>query len=138
MPARSVQATASGSVGRVLAVLLLVSVLSACDDGIPGSEEGSTIDRQQFVAAMVGLRAAAVRSPSGRVNAAQRDEILAEHGLDEEDLMRYVEVHGTNVPHMTEVWAEIQDILAEWLGVDTSELELELDEDPEEAMEPLP
>jgi hypothetical protein len=121
---------------RLLALILLVSVLSACDDGIPRSGQGSTIDRQQFVAAMVGLRAAAVRSPSGRVNAAQRDEILAEHGLEEEDLMRYVEVHGTNVPHMTEVWAEIQDILAEWLGVDTSELEPE--EDPEEAAEPLP
>jgi len=106
----------------VAAVGLLV-LTAACDNGIPGSGSGSTIEREQFIDAMVELRAEGVRSPTGRIAGATRDGILGRQGLEEDDLRHFVEVHGRNVPLMTEVWAEVQLRLAETLGVDVEEVE---------------
>ncbi len=102
---------------------VLAVLAAACDDGIPRSEREATIDRDHFITTIVELRAVAVRTPSGRIGEPERERILSEAGVGEDDLRRYVEVHGRNVPHMNEVWAEVQLLLSERLGVSQEELE---------------
>jgi len=121
---------------RVLSTLVAVTGLllltAACDDGIPGSGAGRTIEREQFIDVMVELRTEAVRSPTGRIAAADRNGILGRRGLVEDDLRNFAEIHGRNVPLMAEVWAEVQLRLAKALGVDVEDLEVieELDDLP--------
>jgi len=107
-------------------------LIAGCDDGIPGSGPGRAIEREQFVEVMVELRTEGVRSPTGRISASDRDSILGRRGLVEDDLRNFVEVHGRNVPLMTEIWAEIQLGIAEALGVNVEELDAieELDDLP--------
>ena len=134
-PKRSNCPPGRGSSILVTAVGLLLLV-AACDDGIPGSGPGSTIERERFIEVMVELRYEAVRSPTGRITDTARDGILGRQGLVEDDLRSFVEVHGRNVPLMTEVWAEVQLRLADTLGVEVDELEVL--EEPDELPEVLP
>lgn len=116
----------------LLAGLVLLLLTAACDDGIPRSGPGSAIERERFVEVMVELRVEGVRSPTGRIGTTARERILGGHGLVEDDLRNFVEVHGRNVPFMTEVWADVQLRLAEALGVEVEDLE------PGEELDPLP
>lgn len=78
-----------------------------CDGGIPGSERERTIPREAFIEAMVELRAAADRGPEARVTSPDRERILSELGVTSEQLIRFAEVHGRNVPLMNQVWEEV-------------------------------
>jgi hypothetical protein len=97
----------------LVAVGLLLVALTACDGGIPGSERERTIPRETFIQAMVELRLAAVESPGEPVTAARRDRVLEALGVTSEQLVRFAEVHGRNVPYMNDVWNEVQRRLLE-------------------------
>lgn len=92
----------------LLSTLLLATALAACDPGFPGSGREPTISEDTFVATMVELRRAAGVRPGGRIAPADRDRILAERGVGEEDLLLFVEVHGPNVPYMEQIWVRIE------------------------------
>jgi hypothetical protein len=104
---------ASPSRGRAarLPVILLALVATACDPGFPTSEGEARIDRETFVETYVDLRLAA-RS-HGVLTEADRDRVLVEHGVTEEDLREFIEVHGRNVPYMNRVWSEVEARIAE-------------------------
>jgi hypothetical protein len=62
---------------------------------------------------MVALRTSPAMGPSGFLPTGEPERILAERNLTPEDIRRFVEVHGSNVPMMTDVWTEIESRVAE-------------------------
>lgn len=93
--------------GPTALILILVTAPVACDPGFPTSEGEASVDRDTFVEIYVELRLAALEWESGRIPEAERDRILAEHGVSEDDLREFIEVHGRNVPFMNDVWNEV-------------------------------
>ncbi len=111
---------------RFSPLALALSVLFAgCDSGFPASSSSNTISEDTFVEAMVELRRAAVEEEDNRIRPERRDQILQARGLANDDLIRYVDVHGTNVPLMNRVWTRIE---ARLTGQDPEEFELDAED----------
>jgi hypothetical protein len=90
-------------------------VLASCGgDASPVASD--VIDRETFVATYVDLRMAAIASPDFRVTSEERAEVLARHGVDGEDLVRFAEVHGRDLELMTEIWTEVEALVQEGSG----------------------
>ena len=85
--------------------------LSACSSG--PSEDRDTISRETFMAAYIELRVAGLQDPSGEIGLAERDRILGELGLTDEDLLRFVEVRGRDGSYMEGVWREVDSLMRE-------------------------
>ena len=112
------------TVGLLLGGLLLALAPVACDGGIPSSERARTIPKETFIQTMVELRLEAARTMDHRITPGQRDRILAEMGVTDQELIRFAEVHGGNVPFMHEVWLEVDRRLREYVEeMDLEELE---------------
>ncbi len=95
--------------GRALGAALFVAAALAaagCDD--PG---GEAISREQFVESYVALRVAELRSPGAVIPDAEREAVLAELEITEEDLVGFAETHGGDVGFMEEVWGEVESKL---------------------------
>jgi hypothetical protein len=90
---------------------LLLGVGCSTESSGPGMEE--TISREAFMETYFDLRVAALRSPGLEITIAKRDEILDARGLEEADLLNFVEVWGGDAGFMEEVWAEVRDRLRE-------------------------
>jgi len=118
-------------------VLALLVGLVACDPGFPSSEGEASVDRETFIEVYVELRLAALEWETGRIPADDRDRILAEHEVTEDDLREFIEVHGRNVPFMNDVWHEVSERIRAELepheelpGLPEGELELDPGGDP--------
>ena len=98
--------------GRIAALFAAatLSALSACAAPPPG---GEPIDREVFIEAYVELRLAALGSDEFTVTPERRQEILTRHGVDEERLLHFAEVHGQDAEFMNEVWAEVEQRIEE-------------------------
>lgn len=90
------------SLALATALILGSAALASC-----GDEPTAAIDRDTFVTVWVDLRTAAMAAPGGVVAPADRERILESHGVSEDDLLEFAEVHGGDVPFMVEVWAEV-------------------------------
>jgi hypothetical protein len=102
----------------------LVAVLVAAFVGVGCADEAPTvasdaIPTESFVEAMVALRTSPAMGTSGFLPAGEPERILSERGLTPEDIRRFVEVHGENVPMMTDVWSQIESRVAEARGAVT-------------------
>jgi len=95
---------------RVALLLLLALASHGCERGIPTSGSEPTISEDQFVEAMVELRTATFRGEFEELSVPERDEILRRRGLEPDDLVRFAEVHGPNVPLMFEVWSRVDSL----------------------------
>jgi hypothetical protein len=89
---------------RVLAGFL-GPLLAVCGGGV--DVPADVIDREAFVATYVDLRRAAIASAEFQLTDEQRADILARHGVDDESLVRFANVHGRDLDYMNEVWTEI-------------------------------
>jgi hypothetical protein len=97
---------------RSLPFVLLTSLLfGACSRESAGGPDEDTISREAFVQAYVDLRAAALADPRVTISLEERDRILRDAGLTEEDLLRFAEVHGPDVQLMKEVWEEVDTLI---------------------------
>lgn len=95
-----------------LAVLALVGGLSCSrDDTSP--EALAAIDEELFISTFVDLRVAALSAEGGELDPAERERILADRGVSEEDLLQFVEVHGRDVDFMARVWSRADSLIAE-------------------------
>ncbi len=95
-----------------LAVLALVGGLSCSrDDTSP--EALAAIDEELFISTFVDLRVAALSAEGGELDPAERERILADRGVSEEDLLQFVEVHGRDVDFMAGVWSRADSLIAE-------------------------
>jgi hypothetical protein len=86
-------------------------VLASCASQSSGPEDGSTIPRQLFVQTYVELRVAALTGTTPEITPVERERILTQAGVTEEDLLRFVEVWGSDVQLMKEVWEEVDSVL---------------------------
>jgi len=91
-----------------LAAAAVVVAAAGCGPEVP-----ETIDREVFVQTYVALRVAELRSPGAVIPDADRDSVLAERGVTEEDLVSFAEVHGGDPVFMEGVWTEIQNRIIE-------------------------
>ena len=93
---------------RVLSSLFAVLTIlgsTGCDGGtLPLSVD---LDRETFVATYVDLRLAALDSPGGILPDVQRDAILADHDVTQDQLLEFAEVRGRDAAYMTDVWNEV-------------------------------
>lgn len=92
---------------RYLIMFCLLATFASCSTSTapPG-----TITDDQFVAAMVALRQAALAAgPDEAAYAAARDRILAEQGLTADDLASYLTAHSDDLPHLADVWEAINE-----------------------------
>ena len=71
------------------------------------------ISREAFIQAYVELRVGALRSPGQEMPLEERDRILANLGLADQDLLDFVEVRGRDVQFMRRVWEEVDSIITE-------------------------
>ena len=89
----------------LLCSLLIIGAAVACS----GSDTGAdTIDRETFISTYVDLRAAALRRDSREITDEERDSILGEYGVTEDELLSFAEVHGREVPFMQDLWDEVE------------------------------
>lgn len=98
--------------------IVLLAFAGACGgagDSPPGEEP---IDREVFIEAYVDLRAAAAADEDFVLPAEERDEILARHGVTEDELLHFADFHGRDVEFMNEVWGEVERRLAERAAAD--------------------
>lgn len=82
-------------------------VLGACGDGAT-EISGDAIPTERFVDAYVDLRVAALRQGDGQIKTEDRDSILSHHGLAEQDLLTFAEVHGADAIFMRGVWDSVE------------------------------
>jgi hypothetical protein len=94
-----------------------MAALAGCEVQIPTSRDQPTISQESFIATMVQLRVAAIRTPVGLATEEERNRILEEYGVSEDDLRTFADVHGTNVPMMEALWSEVERGIAEEFGV---------------------
>lgn len=87
-----------------LAVAALL--LGACAPEAP-----DTIARDTFVQVYVELRVAALDRDDATLTAADRERILSSHGITEDDLLSFAEVHSQDPTFMRAVWSEIEERL---------------------------
>jgi hypothetical protein len=90
------------------AVLAAVLVPAACTGDAAAPQGTSTVDRETFISTYVALRTAAIRNEGHEVEEGERASILARGGISEEDLMGFVDAHGTDVAFMRGVWDEVE------------------------------
>jgi hypothetical protein len=94
---------------RTVAAAALLLALASCSSDTAEPAGGDVIARETFIAAYVDLRMAAVASPDFRLPPGARDEVLARHGVDAEDLVRFAEAYGRDLELMNEVWTEVEE-----------------------------
>lgn len=92
----------------IIRFLLLASVSVAAACGGSPTDDATAIDRQTFIDAYVDLRVAALQADDFVVPIEERDAILARHGLDADDMLRFADVHGRDVDFMNGIWAEVE------------------------------
>ncbi len=96
----------------VTLIALLLGVASgACGANTP-NEVVDTIDRETFIEVYVDLRSVALRKTSRKVNAAERDSLLAMHEVTEEDLRLFLEVYHTEADFMRDLWNDVEARIA--------------------------
>jgi hypothetical protein len=91
--------------GPVLALSLLAL---ACGGGASEPADGGGLDRETFITAYVDLRSAAIRGEGTWLNDADRTSILSRHGVTEDQLLAFAELHGQDVEFMRAVWDEVE------------------------------
>ena len=91
--------------GPILALALLAG---ACGGGASEPAEAGGLDRETFITAYVDLRTAAIRTEGSRLTDGDRTSILSRHGVTEDQLLAFAELHGENVEYMRAVWDEVE------------------------------
>lgn len=91
----------------LLAVAVGAGGLLACDTSDPGGP-ARTIGADVFIDTYVDLRIAGLSTTGQEIAAEERERILAEHGVDADDLLEFVDQHGTDVPYIAQIWDSVE------------------------------
>ena len=96
---------------RVWFVAAVALAAPGCEEEGPPAE---TIGREAFVETYVALRTAQLRGAFGDpLPAEDRERVLAEQGVTEEELLTFAEVHGPDVTFMERLWEDVEKRLEE-------------------------
>lgn len=104
----------------VLGFLGVVLVAAGCDALFP-DEEADAIDRNTFIDVQVELRLAAADAEVAEIPQAQRDSILDDKGVTDEQLAAFLTVHGSDEDFMTDLWMEVDRKVLEARGMEPEE-----------------
>ena len=97
--------------------IVLFSAVVGCAG--PWGVEGDIPDRETFIAIYVDLRMAAMDHSVQEIQPAERDSILEAYGVTADDMVAFADSYGRNVRYMTELWAEIEEIIEQRSERDT-------------------
>jgi hypothetical protein len=91
------------------ALLAALAFAPSCSEELPPPEpDRTTIEERTFTAALSDLVVARIRLlPDTAAYARRAGEILREHGVTEEELRTYAEVHGQNDDRMTRIYGRV-------------------------------
>ena len=92
--------------GKLFITALLV-LCSGCSKERTAAPTG-VIDREVFIATYVDLRDGALGNQLKVLSDEQRERILREHGVTEEQLLAFAEAWGADTEYMTKVWDEVK------------------------------
>jgi len=101
--------------------VVLVLALAGCSGGAEpdAAPPPDLIEREVFVETFVDLRIAALDNPAWVITPAERDSVLAAHGVTAEQIEQFVLHHGRDVRWMRELWDEVDARILERLAPDT-------------------
>ena len=97
---------------RAFFLLLALPFTWACSFG----PTGSSIEiqaRERFINVYVDMRILSLRMRTLEISDTVKDSILRTHGVTEDELLNFVETHGTDVGFMREVWNDIETRISE-------------------------
>ena len=89
---------------------VLIVVCTSCSGGDAAPQE--TIGRETFVATYVDLRRAVLVSPQQIISDADRERVLRQNTVTEDDLIAFADAWGGDASYMTGVWEEVGARLA--------------------------
>jgi hypothetical protein len=84
---------------------VLIVVCTNCSRGDAAPQE--TIDRETFVATYVDLRRAMFVSPQQTISDADRELVLRQNAVSEDELIAFADAWGGDASYMTDVWEEV-------------------------------
>lgn len=87
----------------------ILMAMAACSPADSAQVPEGIMDRETFIEAYMELRAAGLTTPDQTVDLTERDRILAERGLTDQDMMDFVEAWGRDPAFMEALWTEIDD-----------------------------
>ena len=73
----------------------------------------ATISQEAFIETYIALRVVGLRAPQQLISQEDRERILSEQGVTEEELLAFVDVHGQDVERMQDIWNEVESRLEE-------------------------
>jgi hypothetical protein len=89
--------------------LAYVILVAACGgQGDTATDATAPISRDLFVQTYVELRMESFDNTPRVITDAEKDVILAERGITDEDLRHFIQVHGSDLPFMRDLWADIE------------------------------
>jgi len=91
---------------------------------MPAATPNEAIARELFIDAYVDLRVEALQRPSGVLTAEESEPVLRRHGVTNQDLRNFIEVHARDMPYMSDLWSEIERRIRERMGSSTVTPEL--------------
>lgn len=99
---------------RARAWCVAAALLAAAGCEEEGAPAETTIGREVFVETYVALRVAQLRGSAGDpLPAEDRERVLAENGVTEQELLTFAEVHGSDVTFMERLWEDVEKRLEE-------------------------
>lgn len=93
-------------------VLALAATVAATATCAPNESVSSDVmTREAFIETYVALRAAGLQTESRVISPEDRERVLAERGVAQEELLHFAQVHGGDATFMREVWEEVESRL---------------------------
>ena len=108
-PPRARNARRSRALGPTALGIVLLGAVVGCSG--PSGIEDSATDRETFIAVYVDLRIAAMDNRAQKIHPTERDSILEAYGVDADGLVAFADSHGRDIPYMTELWAEVEELI---------------------------
>ena len=91
----------------------LVLAIAGCAGSGSNPGEGDTISRDTFIRAYFELRMKGLRSPQMEISREDRDRVLNEVGVTEEELLTFVDLWGTDLEMMQGIWENVDSLMRE-------------------------
>src|SRR5687768_18180544 len=91
------------------ALLVALAVASSCSEELPPPEpDRPTIDERTFTTTLSDLVVARIQLlPDTTAYTGRAAEVLREHGVSEQEMRTFVEIHGQNDDVMTRAYARV-------------------------------
>jgi hypothetical protein len=112
-PTRARIARRSRALGPTALGVVLLGAAVGCSG--PSGVEADALERETFIAIYVDLRIAAMDNFAQEIHPTERDSLLEAYGVTADDLVAFSDLHGRDVPYMTELWAEVEELIKQRL-----------------------